>query len=102
MWQNATVANCLICSPEECGWIKNENRIEPLWFKGDPTPLLVEDIVAVELDENVDNDNDINIENNDEYDREDYYQHNDDDQNIDDNDNDDSDDDDDHNKNDNV
>lgn len=29
----------------------NDNTFEPLWFEGDPTPLTVEDIVLVELDE---------------------------------------------------
>ena len=51
MWQNATEANCINFSPEQCGWTVNDNKIKPLWFEGDPTPLLVEDIVMVELDE---------------------------------------------------
>ncbi|XP_044739757.1 ATP-binding cassette sub-family A member 10-like [Chrysoperla carnea] len=66
MWQNATEANCINFSPEQCGW---------LWFEGDPTPLLVEDIVMVELDEvelnEIDNCDD------DSYDNDDYNKKND-------------------------
>ena len=85
MWQNATEDNCIRFSSEQCGWVLNENKIEPLWFAGDPTPLLVEHIVSVELDEVENNENDIDIDYNNEYDYEDYDNHNDDNDNIDDN-----------------
>lgn len=63
MWQNATEVNCVKLLPEQCGWIVDDDKIEPLWFEGEPTPLLVEDIVLVETDEDiefneVDNDSD--------------------------------------------
>lgn len=90
MWQNATEANCVNFLPEQCGWTVNDNKIEPLWFEGDPTPLLVEDIVMVELDEveynEIDHDDDDHNDNDD-----DNYNNNDDDDH-DDNDDDDHDD----------
>lgn len=51
MWQNATEVNCVNLIPEQCGWTIDNNKIEPLWFEGDPTPLLVEDILEVEIDD---------------------------------------------------
>lgn len=56
MWQNATEANNLKFAPEQCGWEVNDNKIEPLWFEGEPTPLLVEEIVMVEPNDNDDDD----------------------------------------------
>lgn len=64
MWKNATEANCMNYVPEQCEWAVNDNKIEPLWSKGDPKPLLVEDIVMVELDE-IDNCDDESYDNDD-------------------------------------
>ena len=51
MWQNATDASCSKYNPTECGWLLKDEKLEPLWFEGDPTPLLVEDIVLNDEDE---------------------------------------------------
>lgn len=75
MWQNATEANCVNLSLEECGWTNDNNKIEPFWFESDPTPLLIEDIVSVEIEHNeidhdtddYNNDNDDNDDNVDDF-----------------------------------
>ncbi|CAH1107689.1 unnamed protein product [Psylliodes chrysocephalus] len=43
-WQNTADANCSKLNVEECGWELNE-RLEPVWFKGDPTPLKVDGVL---------------------------------------------------------
>lgn len=45
MWKQATLPVCASLKVEECGWVFNEDRLYPFWFKGDPTPLEVDDIL---------------------------------------------------------
>ncbi|CAH1099506.1 unnamed protein product [Psylliodes chrysocephalus] len=53
-WPNTADANSSKLNVEECGWELNE-RLEPVWFKGDPTPLKVDDVLKYN-ENNVDND----------------------------------------------
>lgn len=45
MWKKATEAKCVKLEPLECGWMQNGKTIEPLWFKGEPAPKKVEEVI---------------------------------------------------------
>lgn len=50
MWQNATLPECSILSAEEYGWEMGDT-LKPRWFRGQPTPLLVDEILSMSIDE---------------------------------------------------
>lgn len=50
MWQNATLPECSILSAEEYGWEMGDT-LKPRWYRGQPTPLLVDDILSLSIDE---------------------------------------------------
>lgn len=54
MWQNATDKNCVKFTADKYGWAVDSNQIEPIWFEGDATPLLVDDILINDCDDETD------------------------------------------------
>lgn len=54
MWQNATSENCTALHFEEYGWEMAE-KLKPRWFRGQPTPLVVDDILSLSYDEEEEN-----------------------------------------------
>ncbi|XP_025986389.2 glutamic acid-rich protein-like [Solenopsis invicta] len=56
MWLDATSETCVKFKSEECGWIVVNDKLTPLWFHGDPTPLRVEDILVIEHNDSDDED----------------------------------------------
>jgi len=52
MWQNATEGKCVQFEPEQCGWVRYSDKIQPLWFDGNSTPSSIQDILANTNDDN--------------------------------------------------
>lgn len=61
MWVNATSPECVMLRYEDYGWEMRDDKLQPFWYTGKPTPLFVEDILAMSVEHENNGDDEFDI-----------------------------------------